>query len=113
MTYSKNKRQIGDIFEKIVLKKLGKGFYKTAGSGSVWKDGDIKHSSLVIECKVKNTSSSFSITKKEMDHLLKQADLQGKDWLFIEKNSDGRILVLLELDTFLETAEKWLNDKRT
>ena len=52
MTYFENKRKIGDIFENFVLKKLGKGFYKTAGSGSVWKDGDIMHKSLVIECKV-------------------------------------------------------------
>lgn len=102
-----NKRKIGDDFEDKVLKKLGSKFSKTAGSGSVWQDGDIKHSRLVVECKVKNTSKSFSISKKELDHLTKEADKQGKDWIFIESNSDGRIMVLTELDTLLEMSYDW------
>ena len=105
MTSSESKRQIGDKFEKVVLAKLGGNFSPTAGSGSVWQDGDLRHPSLVAECKVKTNATTFSISKKEMDHLLKQANLQGKDWLFIEKNSDGRILVLTELDTLVELSE--------
>ena len=102
-----NKRKIGDDFEKQVLKKLGSKFKKTAGSGSVFQDGDICHSRLAIECKVKNNTKSFSITKKELDHLTKQADKQGKDWLFIEVNSEGRIMVLTDLDTLLEMSYDW------
>ena len=105
MTGSDNKRSIGDKFEKEVLAKLGPNFYKTAGSGSVWEDGDLCHSSLVVECKVKRNIATFALSKKEMDHLLKQADLQGKDWMFIEKNRDGRIMVLTELDTLVEISE--------
>ena len=65
-----NKRKIGDDFEKQVLKKLGSKFKKTAGSGSVFQDGDICHSRLAIECKVKNNTKSFSITKKELEEAL-------------------------------------------
>jgi hypothetical protein len=102
-----NRRKIGDDFEDRVLKKLGTKFKKTAGSGSVFKDGDIRHSRLVVECKVKGSTKSFSVTKAELDHVIKQADTQGKDWLFIEKNADGRILVLTDLDTLLEMCYDW------
>ncbi len=44
-----NKRKIGDDFENKILKKLGSNFKKTAGSGSVFQDGDIRHSRLVID----------------------------------------------------------------
>jgi hypothetical protein len=102
-----NKRKIGDDFENQVLKKLGSNFKKTAGSGSVFKDGDMAHSRLVVECKVKNNTKSFSITKKELDHLTNEADKQAKDWLFIETNADGRIMVLTELDTLIEMSYDW------
>ena len=105
MTGFDNKRAIGDKFEKEVLIKLGNNFSKTAGSGSVFKDGDLCHHSLVVECKVKNSTFSFSMTKTEMAHLLKQANLQGKDWLFIEKNGRDQTLVLTELDTLIELVE--------
>jgi len=105
MTSSENRRKTGDKFEKEVLVKLGDSFSKTAGSGSVFKDGDLRHHSLVAECKVKNSTQSFCMTKTEMNHLLKQAYLQGKDWLFIEKNGRGQILVLTELDTLIELVE--------
>ena len=105
MTSSENKRKIGDDFEKIVLTKLGPTFLPTAGSGSVFKDGDLQHQSLVVECKVKGNSATFAISKTEMDHLLKQSELQGKDWMFIEKNRDGRIMVLMELDALIEISE--------
>lgn len=105
MTSFENKRAIGDKLEKEVLMKLGDSFSKTAGSGSVFKDGDLRHHSLIVECKIKNGTFSFSMTKTEMAHLLKQANLQGKDWLFIEKNGRGQTLVLTELDTLIELIE--------
>lgn len=106
-----NKRKIGDDFEDIVLEKLGSSFRKTAGSGSVFKNGDISHPKLVIECKYRSDEKSLKVPTKELDKLIKEANKQGKDWLYIKKPSiNSPTFVVLELNTFLELTEKWRDD---
>ncbi len=105
---SDNKRKIGDDLEDLVIKKLGPSFSKTANSGAVYQDGDIKHRQLVVECKVKQTPG-FSAPTTELKKLWKEADKQCKDWLYIEKNQNNKIFVLMSLDTFLELSEDWRN----
>jgi len=100
-------RSVGDEFEEVVLDKLGPGFSKTAGSGSVWKDGDIRHPELVVECKVKNTANSISCPRSELDHLQREAHIQCKDWMYVQRNKHGEELVLLPLDTLAWMTEQW------
>lgn len=107
MTMEKSSRDVGDAFEDTVLSKLGPGFSKTAGSGSVFKNGDIRHSRLIVECKVKNNVTGFNAPRKELDKLKKEALKQGKDWLFIEVSSAREPMVLCDLNTFLELTEEW------
>jgi len=108
---SQSKRDIGDALEARVLAKLGPGFHSTGNSGATYQDGDIRHRRLVIECKVKNSTKGFAAPIKELKHLWKQADLQGKDWLYIEKNADGKTMVLMDFDTFLEMTYEWRQPK--
>jgi len=102
-----NKRKIGDSLEDYVLSKLGSGFNRTANSGAKFQDGDIRHPRLVVECKVKGSTSGFTAPKSELKKLWKLADKHGKDWLYIERNVDNKHMVLLSLDMFLEMTETY------
>lgn len=104
-----NKRAIGDSLEDLVIKKLGSSFHKTGNSGATFQDGDIRNRKLCIECKVKATPG-FSSPTKELKKLWKLSKDQCKDWLYIEKNGDGKIMVLMEFNTFLEIGEEYLKE---
>jgi hypothetical protein len=108
-------RKIGDDFEEIVLEAINSsnkghtflGFRKTAGSGSKFMDGDIRHKDLVIECKVKGNTSGFSSPQNELKKLWKEAAKHLKYWLYFVKNKDNKEMVLMDLETFLELTEDW------
>lgn len=105
---SENKREAGDDFEDHILSKLGPGFKKTAGSGSVYKNGDIQHRNLIVECKFRSDDTSFSFPKTEAEKLKKQADKECKDWIYIKQiNKKTQPFVLMDLNTFLELSEYW------
>jgi hypothetical protein len=104
-------RDIGDELENKVISKLGEGFHRTGNSGATFKDGDIRNRRLVIECKVKNNTEGFSSPKSELKKLWKEANKQGKDWLYIEQNGDGKVMVLMDFDTFLEMTEHYRAEK--
>lgn len=105
--HPKNSRKVGDDLEDKVVERLGPGFSKTAGSGSVFKNGDIAHHRLVTECKVKNNTKGFSAPASELKKLIKEADKQSKDWLYIQQSGLGKTMVLCDLNTFLEMTELW------
>lgn len=107
-------REVGDELEKKVLRDLNQAgestfesFKPTAGSGSKWQDADIRHNKLVVECKVKNSVKGFSAPTSELNKLIKEAEKQFKDWLYIEQNADGRVMVLMDFNAFLEISEDW------
>jgi len=107
-------REIGDNFEKEVLETLNSvghldlgAFEMTAGSGSKFMDGDIRHRHLVVECKVKGNCKGFTAPSNELNKLITEADRQGKDWLYVEQNANGRQMVLLDLETFQRISETW------
>ena len=102
-------REIGDEFEEYVLKHLGKGFSKTANSGAKFGDADIKHRKLIVECKVKSETPGMVAPIAELRKLWKEADKQGKDWLYIVKNKDNKVMVLLDFQAFIELSEGWRN----
>jgi len=106
-----NKRKIGDKLEDRVLKALGSAFTKTGNSGATYKDGDIRHRKLVVECKVKSATKGFSAPASQLKKLQKTAELQGKDWLYIAENGEGKIMVLCDLNTFIEVADAYLNKR--
>lgn len=103
---TKNKRAVGDKLEDLVIKKLGPSFHRTGNSGATFKDGDIRNRKLCIECKVKATPG-FSSPVGELKKLWKLSNDQGKDWLYIEQNKSGKIMVLMEFNTFLEISETY------
>jgi len=98
---------VGSQFEKEILKRLGPAFSLTSGSGCKWRDGDLRHQAVVVECKVKNSTEGFSAPLRELNKLHSTAELQGKDWLYIQKNSSGKVMVLLDLEAFIEMTEEW------
>jgi hypothetical protein len=109
-------RRTGDLFEKVVIDSLNtvegskektKAFEMTAGSGSKFMDGDIRHRELVVECKVKNNCAGFSAPTAHLTKLKQEADKQCKDWLYVVKNGKGQELVLLELEAFLRLTDHW------
>lgn len=103
MTKKKSTRATGDKFEtdvKPLLEELG--FRPTAGSGSVFKDGDFSHEDFVLECKVKNATEGFSFGKADFEKLKKEAKKQGKDWLTLVENKNGEIVVSMGFDTFIQ-----------
>lgn len=105
---TKNRRELGDDFEDRIIEKLGPGFSKTPGSGSVFKNGDIKHRNLVVECKFRSDDSSLTMPKKEYEKLHNEANKQGKDWLYIKQiNKSTKPFIVMDLDTFLEMTEAW------
>lgn len=107
-------REVGDDFEKEVLEALNSvdhhvldAFEMTAGSGSKFMDGDIRHRHLVVECKVKGNCKGFTAPSRELNKLITEADRQGKDWLYVEQNANGRQMVLLDLEAFQRLTKDW------
>ena len=104
-------REIGDEFEEEIIRLLNEHspeneWDSTAGSGSKWQDGDIRHQDYVGECKVKSNVRGFTAPASELNKLISEADKQFKDWLYFERNGDGRTMVLMDMNTFLELYEK-------
>ena len=103
----KSTREVGDEFENDLLSRLGPGFRMTAGSGSKWRDGDLSHRAVVLEAKVKNSTEGFSAPLRELNKLWDRAEMEGKDWIYAQKNSTGRKMLLIDLEFFLEISEEW------
>jgi len=108
-----NTRKIGDALEDDVLKSLntvsGKkhklGFTTTANSGAKWSDGDLTHPDYVIECKVKSTQKGFSAPSGEIKKVKEIADKTLKDWIYVQEISEGRRMVLMDYEAFMEITE--------
>lgn len=105
-------RKIGDEFEKDVMKWLSMisdKFHYTGNSGATFSDGDIRHVDYVGECKVKSSSSGCTIPGKELKKLIKLADKQLKEWLFFVQNKEGKIMVTMEIGTFVSIAKRGID----
>lgn len=100
-------REVGDKLERDVLDTLGEGFKMTAGSGSKFQDGDLRHNELVVECKVKGNCKGFTAPASELNKLIAEADKQLKDWLYVEQNAHGRQMVLCDLEAFERMTRSW------
>jgi hypothetical protein len=103
-------RAIGDQLEKKTLGLLKSCFSTTAGSGSVWMDGDLKHPEYVVECKVKNATKGVTIPTKDLSKLQLEAKKQMKEWLFVVENGLGDISITMDIRTFSEIlyqSELW------
>lgn len=109
-----NTRKIGDALEDDVLEDLntvnGKknklGFTTTANSGAKWSDGDLTHPDYVIECKVKSTQKGFSAPNAELKKVKEIADKTLKDWIYVQEISNGRRMVLMDYEAFMEITEE-------
>ena len=109
-----NTRDIGDQLEEKVIESLntvnGKledlGFKPTANSGAKWSDGDITHPDYVIECKVKSTQKGFSAPNAELKKVKEIADKTLKDWIYVQEVSEGRTMVLMDYEAFMEITEE-------
>lgn len=97
----KTTRKTGDDLEKKVSSLLDSSFLPTAGSGSVFMDGDFSHPNYVVECKVKNATEGISLSKSEFSKLKKEAKKQGKDWLSITENASNDIVVSMDINEFV------------
>jgi Holliday junction resolvase len=103
----KTTRDTGNSLEKKALRVLSEyGFRQTAGSGSVFKDGDLSHPQYVVECKVRNSTSGLSISGSDLVKLIKEAKKQGKEWLAILENRDGVKSVMMDLNQFATLLEE-------
>jgi len=94
-----NTRKIGDKLEDKVLNILEPYFSKTAGSGSVFKDGDLRNKEIVGEIKVRPTVGA-SIAGKDLKKLQKEANKQGKEWLFVCENYNKDLIAIMDLNFF-------------
>jgi len=109
-----NTREIGDKLEKKVIEDLntvkGKqenlGFRPTANSGAKWSDGDIVHQDYVVECKVKSAKKGFSAPASELNKLIEVADKTFKDWIYVQEIHNGRKMVLMDYEAFIEITEE-------
>lgn len=102
-----NKRKIGDDFE-ILLESLLK-VKRTPNSGAMFKDGDLRSPGFIFEAKNRESKSGYSIPKKELDKLKKQALDRFIDWIYIQKTKDGAI-VSMDLQVFKMLWDKY-NEK--
>ena len=102
-----NTRKIGDKLENKVLNILEPYFSKTAGSGSVFKDGDLRNKETVGEVKVRSTAGA-SITGKDLSKLKEEARKQCKEWLFICENYDKDLVAMMDLNFFSIIYEGYL-----
>ena len=102
-----NKRKIGDDFE-ILLESLLK-VKRTPNSGAMFKDGDLRCQGFIFEAKNRESKSGYSIPKKELDKLKKQALDRFVDWIYIQKTSDG-VVVSMDLEVFKTLWDKY-NEK--
>ena len=102
-----NTRKIGDDLEDKVLEVLAPYFSKTAGSGSVFKDGDLRNHEIVGEIKVRGTSGA-SIAGKDFKKLKKEALKQGKEWLFVCENESKDLITMTDLNFFSIMYESYL-----
>jgi hypothetical protein len=116
MERKKSTRQIGDDLEKKTKILLKSSFEFTAGSGSVWKDGDLRHKEYVVECKVKNATKGISVPAKDLAKLQEEAKKQLKEWLFVVENAKGDISITMDIRTFSEIlyqSELWDEHSKT
>ena len=94
-----NTRKIGDQLEDKVLDILDPYFYKTAGSGSVFKDGDLRNKDIVGEVKMRSTAGA-SVAGPDLKKVMAEAKKQGKDWLFVCENYDKDLVAFIDLNHF-------------
>lgn len=95
-----NKREVGDELEQYVARLLNMDY--TRGSGNQLDDADLKDDRMIIECKVKNNTKGVSVPASQLTKVSRQATKWRRDWGFVTKNSDGRVFITLDLNTFAE-----------
>lgn len=97
-----NSRQVGDVFEHHCIKLLGMG--GTYGSGACVDDADLKDDHMLIECKVKNTSSGVNVPPALIEKVSAQAEKWRRDWAIACRTQAGDF-VTMPLDVFAEIYE--------
>lgn len=102
-------REIGDKLETKLSELLG--INKTTNSGAKYDNADLANRDIIIEAKVKNTKTSFSVPKTELTKVIKQARKHEKEWIYVQQNALGTF-VLLDLDTYVEMSEEWWKKKK-
>ena len=94
-----NTRKIGDQLEDKVLEILEPYFSKTAGSGSIFKDGDLRNRDTVGEVKMRSTAGA-SVAGPDLKKLIAEAKKQGKDWLFVCENYNKDLIAFIGLNHY-------------
>jgi len=107
MTKNKSTRDKGDEVEDRVLKFLEPYFNSTAGSGSVFKDNDLRSNKFVCEVKMRSTAGA-SVAGPDLKKLINRAKMEGKDWLFVCENYDKKLVAMISLWTFSYIHEESL-----
>jgi len=105
MTSQKSSRAKGDEIEDRVLHILGPAFKKTAGSGSVWKDGDLKAPGYLVEVKERNTAGA-SCAGPDLNKLISRARLEGRDWIFVCQNYNRKLVAMVDINTLAILLEE-------
>jgi hypothetical protein len=103
----KSTRAQGDEVEDRVLEILKPFFRKTAGSGSVWKDGDLRAPGWLVEVKKRSTTGA-SCTGSDLHKLINRANLEGKNWTFICQNFDRELVTMIDINVFAFLFEEAL-----
>lgn len=96
-------RVIGDEFEEELAEALG--LKKTANSGAMFDDGDLRSRQVILEAKVKNNNKSLGGCASELKKLKTQAKKFCIDWIYAQKTQSGSYVVL-DLEYFKELWEK-------
>ena len=107
MTKAKSSRDKGDDVEDRVLKFLEPYFSTTAGSGSVFQDGDLRSVDFICEVKMRPTAGA-SVAGKDLTKLINRANMEGKDWLFVCQNYDKRLVAMTAITTYSYMYEEGL-----
>ena len=90
---------MGEDYEDEVLEVLGEAFSKTANSGAMFDDADLKHPEFVVECKLRPLAAvSTSIPDVHLNQLMRQAVKLNKDWIFVKKVTNDLSLAAVDLN---------------
>lgn len=99
----KTTRDIGKELEDYVFNNYpGDSVKRTNNSGAVSNNGDLlddKHD-LLIDCKNYRSSSSITLSKKDLEKIKKQALDNNRDWVLVTQNKEGDKIVCMNFETF-------------
>jgi len=88
----------GTPYELALLERFG--FQKTAGSGSVHGDGDLRHRCFLVEAK-DHSKENFNLPRTDFLKMRRQALMHaGGQWVYFFRNAHGEQAVTMNIELF-------------